>query len=167
MRRQIELKHSEITDKILHAFLKIVYPQLGFGFLEKVYEKAMVIALQEMGLIVKSQVPIHVAFQGQMIGEYYADLLVENSVIVELKAASQLTSEHEAQLLNYLRATPYEVGLLLNFGPQPTFCRKVFDNSRKTITWQGPPSTCYHFVSFPLVFSASSAFSASHSLLIR
>ena len=136
MSRQIELKHHEITDQILHAFLKIVYPQLGFGFLEKVYENAMVIALQKMGLDVKSQVPIHVTFQGQMIGEYYADLLVENAVIVELKAASQLASEHEAQLVNYLRATPYEVGLLLNFGPKPTFCRKIFDNTRKTITWK-------------------------------
>ncbi len=133
---QIKLKHSEITDKILHAFYKVVYPQLGYGFLEKVYENALVIALTEMGLKVQQQVKIIVYFQGKIVGEYFADLLVENVVIVELKAASRLLLEHEAQLLNYLRATSYEVGLLLNFGPKPQFIRKAFDNSRKAITWK-------------------------------
>ena len=75
-------------------------------------------------------------FQGHAVGEYFADLLVEEAVIVELKAVPHLMSEHESQLLNYLRATPYEVGLLLNFGPKPDFRRKVFDNGRKTITWK-------------------------------
>ena len=75
-------------------------------------------------------------FQEQIVGEYFADLLVEDVVIVELKAVSRLLAEHEAQLLNYLRATPYEVGLLLNFGPKPQFIRKAFDNSRKTVTWK-------------------------------
>ena len=75
-------------------------------------------------------------FQNQIVGEYFADLLVEDVIIVELKAVSRLLIEHEAQLLNYLRATPYEVGLLLNFGPKPQFIRKAFDNSRKTITWK-------------------------------
>ncbi len=133
---QIKLKHSEITDKVLHAFYKVVYPQLGYGFLEKVYENALVIALTAMGLKVQQQVKIIVYFQGQIVGEYFADLLVEEAVIVELKAVSDLLLEHEAQLLNYLRATPYEVGLLLNFGPKPQFVRKAFDNSRKTSTWK-------------------------------
>jgi GxxExxY protein len=130
------LKHSDITDKILHAFYKVVYPELGYGFLEKVYENAMVIALTAMGLNVQQQVKITVYFQEQVVGEYFADLIVEDVVIVELKATSRLLAEHEAQLLNYLRATPYEVGLLLNFGPKPQFIRKAFDNSRKTTTWK-------------------------------
>ncbi|MCZ2288143.1 MAG: GxxExxY protein [Anaerolineales bacterium] len=131
------LKHKEITDKILYAFFKIVYPALGFGFLEKVYENAMVIALREMGLKVEQQVKIVVYFAGQVVGEYYADLVVEGCVVVELKAVQNLLDEHDAQLLNYLRATEYEVGLLLNFGPQPRFRRKVFDNERKSsATWK-------------------------------
>ncbi len=129
------LKHQDITEKILHAFLKIVYPQLGYGFLEKVYENSMRISLQALGLNVLQQERIAVNFHGQIVGEYYADLLVEKAVLVELKAAPRILSEYEAQLLNYLRATPYEVGLLLNFGPKPEFRRKVFDNERKSITW--------------------------------
>ncbi len=136
MEVQTKLKHQEITDKILHAFFKVVYPQLGYGFLEKVYENAMVIALPALGLGVQQQVKIPVYFQGQCIGEYYADLIVDDKVIVELKAASQLTNEHEAQLLNYLRATPYEVGLLLNFGRKPEFLRKAYNNERKAVTWE-------------------------------
>jgi GxxExxY protein len=132
-----DLKHKEITDKILHAFFKIVYPALGFGFLEKVYENAMVIALRQMGLKVEQQVKIAVYFAGQIVGEYYADLVVEGCVVVELKAVQNLQDEHDAQLLNYLRATEYEVGLLLNFGPQPRFRRKAFDNERKSsATWK-------------------------------
>ena len=136
MQNQIDLKHKDITDKILHAFFKVLYPQLGYGFLEKVYENAMIIALTAMGLKVQRQVKIDVYFQGQIVGEYFADLLVENVVIVELNATSRLLLEHEAQLLNYLRATPYEVGLLLNFGSKPTFIRKAYDNDRKTPTWK-------------------------------
>ncbi len=131
------LKYKDITDKILHAFFKVVYPALGFGFLEKVYENALVIALRQMGLKVEQQVKISVYFAGQVVGEYFADLVVEGCVIVELKAVEHLLEEHDAQLLNYLRATKYEVGLLLNFGPQPRFRRKVFDNVRKsTETWK-------------------------------
>ena len=133
---KVELKHREITDKILHAFFKIVYPQLGYGFLEKVYENALVIALTSLGLKVEQQTKIAVYFQNKLVGEYFADLLVEDKVLVELKAVKRLLREHEAQLLNYLRATPYEVGLLFNFGPKPEFIRKVFDNSRKSPTWQ-------------------------------
>jgi GxxExxY protein len=133
---KVMLKHSEITDKILHVFFKVVYAQLGYGFLEKVYETALVIALREIGLHVESQVKIHVYFQGQIIGEYFADLVVENKIIIEIKAIKQILKEHEAQLLNYLRATPYEVGLLLNFGPEPDFRRSVYDNTKKSITWE-------------------------------
>ncbi len=129
------LKHADITDRILHAFFKVVYPELGYGFLEKVYENALMLALPSEGLQVRQQVAIPVYFQGRLVGEYQADLLVEELVIVELKAVSRLLAEHQAQLLNYLRATPYEVGLLLNFGPKPEFIRKAYDNERKTITW--------------------------------
>ena len=128
-------KHSAVTQKIIAAFYE-VYNTLGYGFLEKVYENALVIALTSLGLRVEQQARIAVCFQGQIVGEYFADLLVKDKVIVELKAVSRLLMEHEAQLLNYLRATPYEVGLLLNFGPKPDFRRKAFDNSRKTITWK-------------------------------
>ena len=131
------LKHREITDKILNAFFKVVYPELGYGFLEKVYENALALTLRHMGLNVEQQATILVYFNNEVIGEYSADLLVEDCVIVELKAAQSLTREHESQLLNYLRATPYEVGLLLNFGPKPDFRRKAFDNDRKsTQTWK-------------------------------
>jgi len=136
MKPNLKLKHGDVTDKILHAFFKIVYPQLGYGFLEKVYENALAIVLRGMGLKVVQQAKISVFFQGQIVGEYFADLLVEDKVIVELKAAREISKGHEAQLLNYLRATPYEVGLVLNFGPKPDFSRKVFDNTRKTITWR-------------------------------
>jgi GxxExxY protein len=132
-----KLKHSDITDKVLNAFFKTVYPQLGYGFLEKVYENALALSLRQMGLKVDQQARILVYFANEVVGEYYADLLVEDCVIVELKAAQSLNREHEAQLLNYLRATPYEVGLLLNFGPKPEFRRKAFDNDRKsTQTWK-------------------------------
>jgi len=136
MSLQFELQHKDITDKILHAFFKVVYAELGYGFLEKVYQNSMAIALRSMGLNVQEQVRIAVHFQGQIVGEYFADLVVEDKVIIELKAASRLLVDHEAQLLNYLRATPYEVGLVLNFGPKPDFRRKVFANDRKTITWK-------------------------------
>ena len=109
---------------------------MGYGFLEKVDENAMVLALRESGLKVQQQACIDVYFQGEVVGEYFADLLVEDAVIVELKAAAQLIVEHEVPVLNYLPATPFEVGLLLNFGPKPEFRRKVFDNARKTITWR-------------------------------
>jgi GxxExxY protein len=132
----VDLKHKDITDKILHAFYKIVYPQLGYGFLEKVYENAMFLALQELGLKVIQQAIITVYFQNHIVGDYCADLLVENAVIVELKATSRITDDHSAQLLNYLRATPYEVALLLNFSPKPEFVLRVFDNQRKSITWK-------------------------------
>ncbi len=136
MSTSLKLKYGEITGKILHVFFKVVYPALGHGFLEKIYENAMAIALREAGLRVQQQARIAVYFHGQVVWEYFADLLVEDAVIVELKAVERITKEHEAQLLNYLRATPYEVGLLLNFGPQPDFRRRAFSNERKIVTWR-------------------------------
>ncbi|MBZ5538384.1 MAG: GxxExxY protein [Acidobacteriia bacterium] len=134
---QSNLKLQEVTSRILRAFFKEVYHKLGYGFLEKVYLNAMATELRRAGLKVEKQAKIDVFFKGEIVGEYYADLVVENAVIVELKAKRCLMEEDEAQLLNYLRSTPYEVGLLLNFGPKPEFCRKVFDNDRKaTKTWE-------------------------------
>lgn len=124
------MKHKELTDKIIGCFFT-VYNKLGYGFLESVYQRALAIELEKQGLDVASQHPIPVFYDGQVVGEFRADLLVENRVIVELKAAPQIAIQHEAQLLNYLNATGYEVGLLLNFGPQARFKRKVFGNERK------------------------------------
>jgi GxxExxY protein len=115
---------------IIKAFY-VVYNTLGYGFLEKVYRNALAIELRKLGLDVIQEARIAVYYDGQVVGEYFADLLVAGVVIVELKAVQRLLSEHEAQLLNYLKATPYEVGLLLNFGPEPEIRRKAFDNSRK------------------------------------
>lgn len=125
------LIHSDTTGKILNCFFA-VYNELGFGFLEKVYEKALKMELEITGLEVKTQNPIHVIYKGKVVGEYYPDLLVENSVIVEIKSVSALKEEHEAQLINYLTATATEVGLLLNFGPKPQYMRKIHTNKRHT-----------------------------------
>ena len=125
-------KHSDKTDKIIKAFFN-VYNKLGFGFLEKVYEHALLIELRKMGIEAVNQFMIKVHYDGVEVGNYFADLFVENCVIVEIKAAEGLIEEHEAQLINYLKATNIEVGLLLNFGKQPTFKRKVFSNSYKTL----------------------------------
>jgi GxxExxY protein len=128
-------KHADLTDKIISAFYT-VYNTLGYGFLEKVYRNAMTIELRKQGLAVVPEAPIRVYYDGQVVGEYFADLLVAGAVLVELKAARQLADDHQAQLLNYLKATPYEVGLLLNFGPKPEIKRKAFDNSRKgSLLW--------------------------------
>jgi GxxExxY protein len=125
-----EYKHKELTERIIKIFYR-VYNALGYGFLEKVYENALVIEFLKEGINVLSQAPINVFYESQIIGEYYADLLVDGKVIVEIKAVKKLTQEHEAQLLNYLKATDIEVGLLLNFGPRPEVKRKAFDNRRK------------------------------------
>jgi GxxExxY protein len=123
-------KHSDITEQILAAFYA-VYSTLGYGFLEKVYVNALKIELERRELKVAKEFEIKIHYANQIIGEYYADLIVAESVIVEIKAAKLLAQEHEAQLLNYLKATPYEVGLLLNFGPKPEQKRRSFDNDRK------------------------------------
>jgi GxxExxY protein len=122
--------HAEITDKILKAFFH-VYNTLGYGFLEKVYENALAMTLRKWGLDVIQQHPISVYFEGIRVGEYFADVIVVERVIVELKAAEGLCEAHEAQLLNYLKATDIEVGLLLNFGPKAQFKRKFFTNDKK------------------------------------
>ena len=124
------LLHGDITGKVLQAFYH-AYNTLGYGFLERVYENAMMITLRKMGVAVEEQVQIKVHFEGDLVGEYFADLVVGGAVIVELKAAERLCPEHEAQLLNYLKATPIEVGLLLNFGEKPEFRRRIFTNDRK------------------------------------
>jgi GxxExxY protein len=125
------LKHSELTERVLGVFYD-VYNELGHGFLESVYEEAMAIALTQAGLAVQRQLPLKVTFRGAVVGDFRPDLLVAKTVLLELKAGRVLDPLHEAQLLNYLRATEIEIGLLLNFGPQPQFKRLVFTNSRKT-----------------------------------
>ena len=123
-------KHSELTKQIIGIFYD-VYNILGYGFLEKVYENALAMRLRQAGYDVQQQVPINVYFDGVIVGEYYADLVVDNKIIIELKAVKTLSEAHKAQLLNYLLATKYEVGLLLNFGPEPKVIRKAYNNSRK------------------------------------
>ena len=123
-------KHGELTQKIIGVFYE-VYNELGHGFLESVYEEAMLIALNETGLRTGQQVPTRVWFRGRKVGDFKADILVEGAVILELKVARALEPIHEAQLLNYLRATNIEVGLLLNFGVKPQFKRMAYDNDRK------------------------------------
>lgn len=122
--------NSNITERIIKAFYN-VYNELGFGFLEKVYQNAMLIELRKQGLECISQQMISVKYNGVVVGGYFADIVVNNSVILELKAADCLIREHELQLINYLKATDMEVGLLLNFGQKPEFRRKIFLNDRK------------------------------------
>jgi GxxExxY protein len=123
-------KHSQVTEKVIKAFF-VVYNSLGYGFLEKVYENAICIELIKKGLAVEKQKQIKVYYEGKEVGLNYADLLVENCVIVELKAGDILIQEHEYQLINYLKASEIEVGLLLNFGKRPEFKRRVFSNLLK------------------------------------
>ena len=125
-------KHKDITDKIIGVFYE-VYNELGHGFLESVYERSLEIALNSLGLKVCRQIQIPVWFRGKPVGDFTADMLIENCVLLELKAARSLDSSNQAQLLNYLRATEIEVGLLLNFGLKPEFKRLIFDNPRKAI----------------------------------
>ena len=119
------LIHKDITDRILKAFYT-VYNELGFGFLEKVYENALIVELKLAGLKCEQQKPIKVNYKGILVGEYYADLVVDDKVIVELKAAENISKEHELQLINYLRSTDINIGLLLNFGKKPEFKRKIY-----------------------------------------
>ena len=121
--------HKNITDKILKAFYQ-VYNTLGYGFLEKVYQNAMLIELRKQGLEAQGNVPVKVYYDEQNVGNYFADIIVEEAVILELKAKEALREEHEYQLINYLKATEIEVGLLLNFGKKPEFRRKIFTIER-------------------------------------
>ena len=117
--------HSELTEKFISCVYD-VYNQLGFGFLAKVYENAMMFKLNEKGLCATQQSPVNVTFEGKLVGEYFADILVDNKVIVELKAVSELSKAHEVQLVNYLKATGIKVGLLINFGEKIRIVRRVF-----------------------------------------
>ena len=123
--------YSETTEKIIRAFYN-VYNTLGYGFLEKVYEKSMMIELKKLGLSALRQVSIKVHYDGEIVGDYFADIIVIDKVIIELKAAESLNPVDEAQLLNYLKATEIEVGLLLNFGTTPQMKRKIFTNDKKS-----------------------------------
>ena len=124
------LLHKRITDAVLKIYFD-VYNQLGSGFLEKVYQNAMYFELKDKGFKVEAQKQIKVYFREQLVGEYFADLIVEDKVIVELKATELLMNAHVAQTLNYLKATEIEVGLLLNFGEEPEFKRMIYTNNRK------------------------------------
>ncbi len=124
--------HQEITQKVIKAFYN-VYNSLGFGFLEKVYENAMIIELQTLGLKCEKQKQLNVFYKTLKVGEYFADIIVDDKVIIELKAAETLVPEHQAQVLNYLKATEIEVGLLLNFGKTPQIKREIFQNQFKSI----------------------------------
>lgn len=128
--QKIELMHEELTEKIIGVFYD-VYNELGYGFLESVYHTAMVFALRAARLSVESDAKIPVFFRGQLVGMFEADIVVEKTVLLELKAARELDPAHEAQTLNYLRATPIEIGLLMNFGPKAKFRRMAFANERK------------------------------------
>lgn len=123
-------KHKELTGTIIGAFYH-VYNTLGYGFLEKVYENALAHELRKRGLRLVQQAPIKVFYDGVVVGEYFADMLVNDLVMLELKCAVTIAPEHEAQTVNYLKSTKVEVGLILNFGPKPEFRRKAYDLARK------------------------------------
>jgi GxxExxY protein len=130
MKNESALKHRELTQKVIGVFFE-VYNELGHGFLESVYQKALELALISKGLRVCRKVEVPVWFRGEKVGDFEADVLVDECLLLELKAVRRLDSAHEAQLLNYLRATDVEVGLLFNFGIKPEFKRLAFDNTRK------------------------------------
>lgn len=125
--------HEDLTNRIICAFYN-VYNILGGGFLEKVYENALVIELRKIGLFVTQQESVKVYYDGVQVGDYYADIIVNGLVILELKAAESLRNEHFAQLTNYLKATDKEVGLLMNFGSKPEFKRILLTNDKKRFT---------------------------------
>lgn len=122
--------YKDLTSSIISCFY-MVYNKLGYGFLEKVYENALKFELESIGLFVEKQKPIAVYYNEHLVGEYFADLIVENKVILELKAAETICEGYEYQLINYLKATEIEVGLLLNFGKKPQISRKIFNNKLK------------------------------------
>jgi len=127
---KMALKYKELTEEIIAAFYE-VYNDLGFGFLEKIYQNSMYFELLDRGMKVEAQKPINVYRKNRRVGEYFADLVVNDLIIIELKAAELLTTKHEAQLVNYLKATDVEVGLLFNFGVEPEFERKFWENHLK------------------------------------
>jgi len=127
-----KLLHNELTDSIIKTFFD-VYNELGYGFLEKVYQNAMYLELKRKGFEVEAQKQIKVHYKGVVVGDYYTDLIINQTVILELKASEMLVYENELQLLNYLRATDIEIGLLLNFGKKPELRRMIFTNDRKNL----------------------------------
>src|SRR3954464_8312576 len=127
-----QFRHLGLTRRIVGVFFE-VYGELGYGFLESVYRAAMTMALREAGTAVEAEMELQARFRGRSIGAFRADLLVEGAVLVELKAARGIDSVHTAQLLNYLRCTALETGLILNFGPRPQIRRLIFTNARKPI----------------------------------
>ena len=124
------MKHEELSQQIIKVYYQ-VYNELGYGFLERVYQNALYLALKQEGFEVEPQRKIKVWFRGFEVGDYFADLIVNDTIILELKATECLVEEHDAQLLNYLRGTEMEVGLLLNFGRKPEIRRKIYDNELK------------------------------------
>ena len=120
------MSDSEITETIIGCAYSVAN-ELGFGFLEKVYEHSMMIAISEKNLKVKNQVPISVYYHEKNVGDYYADLLVDDKIIIELKSVKELSSIHKAQLLNYLKATKKRIGLLINFGSSKVEVKRVIN----------------------------------------
>jgi GxxExxY protein len=135
--------HQDITKQIIKAFYN-VYNTLGYGFLEKVYHNALLIELSKMGFSCHSEFPIDVYYNGINVGKYFADIIVEEKVIIEIKAKEAICKEHEYQLINYLKATDVEIGLLLNFGKEPELKRKIFTNDRKLMNTDNTDATDYH-----------------------
>ena len=133
MPNKMELIHKDLSDKIIKCYYK-VYNTLGYGFLEKVYENAMLIELKKSGLNAQSQQKINVFYDEELVGDYFADIVVNDLIVLELKATSSLQEEHECQLVNYLRATKMELGFLFNSGTEAEFKRKVFMNKHKRNT---------------------------------
>ena len=127
---------SDKTERIIKCFFK-VYNTLGYGFLEKVYQNALLVELKREGFQCESQYPIKVYYENFLVGDYYADIIIDGCIITELKAAETLCEEHEYQLINYLKATEIEIGLLLNFGKKPEFKRKIFTNIKKQCNEDG------------------------------
>ncbi len=126
------MKHEEITEEIIRIFYK-VYNILGYGFLEKVYERAMAIEFEKIGIEYKSQYPIKVFYDDKIVGDYIADFIIEDKVIVEIKAIREWSGTEGKQILNYLRCTDKDVGLILNFGIKPEIKRRIYEDSRKAI----------------------------------
>ena len=135
--------HQKITEKIIKAYYQ-VYNTLGYGFLEKVYHNALLLELRKQDFYCQSQFPIKVFYEGVQVGDYFADIIVDESVVIEIKAMESLCEEHEYQLINYLKATDIEIGLLLNFGKKPEFKRKIFTNDRKRMNTDNTDVTDNH-----------------------
>ena len=131
------LLHANITDKIIGAFYQ-VYNELGFGFLESVYRNAMTIELGLQGASTRREIPIEVYFKGVSVGTFRFDMLVDDAVLVEIKSTEKISDADERQLLNYLRATNIEVGMLLHFGPKARYFRRIYSNSNKQLP-EGDP----------------------------